>query len=233
MRKIAVSAMAAGVLAACVASASAADMPTPIAEPVPAGGVYIGAFGGATWFNKNETDFDVFDGGAFNGKASLDTDMGYIVGGVLGYNWTGDFGGLRSELEVSYSEANVDGVDLHFDGPAETTRDINFDSDLSVVYVMGNLWYDIGRVLDWGGFSPYAGGGLGAGFVNFNVDGGGDWDLSSSETGLAYQLGGGVRWSWDNAGTAIDLGYRWKGVTLEDFDDLQSSSVILGVTWGF
>src|SRR5262245_46797879 len=99
LTRIVAGAVALGIIGAFAASASAADYePAPAPEPLFRGGVYIGAFGGATWFNENNTDFDV---GPFSGEASLDVDTGYILGGVLGYNWSGDFGGLRSEIEFS------------------------------------------------------------------------------------------------------------------------------------
>jgi len=86
-----------------------------------------------------------------------------------------------------------------------------------------------------GGISPYVGGGLGVGFVNVDVDSieGVGLDASGDETGFAYQLGGGLMWSLtDNV--ALDLGYRWRGVMLDDYDeDLNSNNVLLGLNVGF
>jgi opacity protein-like surface antigen len=229
-------------------NALAADF---IPTPAPVGGFYAGVFGGATWFSDNGANFgldgcSIFDGPGeddchpdVSGEVSLDTDTGFLVGGVLGYNW-GDTG-LRSELELSYSQANLDGFDIDWDNannsphPLPDGDDLDFDGDVSVTYIFGNLWYGFGHMMDMGGISPYIGGGLGVGFVNVDVDAiaGIDLDASGDETGFAYQLGGGLMWNLaDNV--ALDLGYRWRGVMLEDYeDDLNSHNVLLGINFGF
>jgi opacity protein-like surface antigen len=230
-------------------AALAADIAPP-PEPV-LGGFYVGAFGGATWFSENGVDFaydgcEIADGPGvddchpdISGDVSLDTDTGFLIGGVLGYHWGGT--GLRSELEVSYSQANLDGFDVDWDSNAHNGQfddildDSDFDGDVSVTYIFGNLWYGFGDVLNMGGISPYVGGGLGVGFVNVDVDSieGVGLDASGDETGFAYQLGGGLMWSLtDNV--ALDLGYRWRGVMLDDYDeDLNSNNVLLGLNVGF
>ncbi len=202
--------------------------------PEPLGGFYVGAFGGATWFTENGADFTYENGGpSEDGEISLDTDTGFLVGGVLGYNWAGT--GLRTELELSYSQANLDGFDVDWDNGNVQVIDPDFDGDVSVTYLFGNLWYGFGDMLNMGGISPYIGGGLGVGFVNIDIDsiGGVDLDASGDETGFAYQLGGGLMWNLaDNV--ALDLGYRWRGVMLEDYeDDLNSHNVLLGINFGF
>jgi opacity protein-like surface antigen len=218
-------------------AALAADI-APAPEPM-LGGFYVGAFGGATWFTENGADFtwnDCAPGDCSeDGEISLDTDTGFLLGGVLGYNWADT--GLRTELELSYSQANLDGFDIdwdnNFNGPDGDNLD--FDGDVSVTYLFGNLWYGFGDMLNMGGISPYIGGGLGVGFVNIDVDAinGVDLDASGDETGFAYQLGGGLMWNVaDNV--ALDLGYRWRGVMLEDYnDDLNSHNVLLGINFGF
>jgi opacity protein-like surface antigen len=229
-------------------SALAADV---IPTPEPAGGFYAGVFGGATWFSENSVGFnadgdviddwyDIKDHPDVSGDVSLDTDTGFLIGGVLGYHW-GDTG-LRSELEVSYSQANLDGFDIDWDNepggdhpPLPDGDDLDFDGDVSVTYIFGNLWYGFGDLMDMGGISPYIGGGLGVGFVNVDVDSieGIGLDASGDETGFAYQLGGGIMWNLtDNV--ALDLGYRWRGVMLDDYDeDLNSNNVLLGLNVGF
>jgi opacity protein-like surface antigen len=230
-------------------TALAADF---IPTPEPAGGFYAGVFGGATWFNENGADFaldlsdiDIDQGPGFTphpdatGEISLDTDTGFLVGGVLGYNW-GDTG-FRSEIELSYSQANLDGFDVDWDSNAhggafdDLVSNSDFDGDVSVTYIFGNLWYGFGHMMDMGGISPYLGGGLGVGFVNVDIDAieGVDLDASGDETGFAYQIGGGLMWGLtDNV--ALDLGYRYRGVMLEDYDDdLNSHNVLLGINFGF
>ncbi|MCA3573560.1 MAG: porin family protein [Aestuariivirga sp.] len=230
-------------------SALAADAPVPV-DP---GHFYAGVFGGATWFSENGADFTL-DGSAFtpeetvvapsapsmhpdvSGNVSLDTDTGFLIGGVLGYAW-GDTG-LRTELELSYSQANLDGFDIDWDSNfhnGQVNVDPDFDGDVSVTYIFGNLWYDFGHVFDMGGITPYIGGGLGVGFVDIDIDAiqGVDFAASGSETGFAYQLGGGLMWNIaDNV--ALDLGYRYRGVALNDYDQsLTSQNVLLGINFGF
>ena len=223
-------------------SALAADAPVPV-DP---GHFYAGVFGGATWFSDNGADFtldyDDYNGslwipdGESSGNVSLDTDTGFLIGGVLGYAW-GDTG-LRTELELSYSQANLDGFDIDWDNwdkDALDGDDLDFDGDVSVTYIFGNLWYDFGHVFDMGGITPYIGGGLGVGFVDIDIDAiqGIDFAASGSETGFAYQLGGGLMWNIaDNI--ALDLGYRYRGVALDDYDQsLTSQNVLLGINFGF
>jgi opacity protein-like surface antigen len=218
-------------------AALAADI-APAPEPM-LGGLYVGAFGGATWFSENGADFTTgedFEGPLDeSGEISLDTDTGWLVGGVLGYNWADT--GLRTEIELSHSQANLDGFDIDWDdwegGP--DGDDLDFDGDVSVTYLFGNLWYGFGDMLDMGGISPYIGGGLGVGFTNIEIDAieGVELDASGDETGFAYQVGGGLMWNMaDNV--ALDLGYRYRGVALDDYDQsLTSHNVLLGINFGF
>jgi opacity protein-like surface antigen len=232
-------------------SALAADAPVPV-DP---GHFYAGVFGGATWFSENGTDFTLdrprnviivnpidqvgYDP-SMSGNVSLDTDTGFLIGGVLGYKW-GETG-LRTELELSYSQANLDGFDVDWDNNYDMYQsamldgdDLDLDGDVAVTYIFGNIWYDFGQHFDMGGISPYVGGGLGVGFVDIDIDGvdGIDFAASGSETGFAFQIGGGLMWNIaDNI--ALDLGYRYRGVALDDYDEsLTSQNVLLGINFGF
>jgi opacity protein-like surface antigen len=274
-KKFRLSVLSGAAIAMLGGTALAADI-APAPEPM--GGFYAGVFGGATWFTENGADFTldgdaidewakaqpvqpvqplngVFEHPDVSGNVSLDTDTGWLVGGVLGYHW-GDTG-FRSELELSYSQANLDGFDIDWDNPPKVAEmhqgasvdpqpakmhpplpdsdDLDFDGDVSVTYIFGNLWYGFGHMMDMGGLSPYIGGGLGVGFVNVDVDAisGINLDASGDETGFAYQVGGGLMWNvHDNV--ALDLGYRYRGVMLDDYDQsLTSHNVLLGMNFGF
>ncbi len=103
---------------------------------------------------------------------------------------------------------------------------------------MANLWVD----LDTGsGFTPYIGGGVGIGYVAAEAEAsGGVTALDADGVGLAYQLGAGVKFDVaDNI--ALDLGYRFKGVSAEISGEgtedvvahIGSHVIQAGLTFGF
>jgi hypothetical protein len=68
-------------------AALAADTPAP--EP-----------GGATWFTENGADFTVSDWPRALNSSGDDTDTGFLVGGVLGYNWAERASGPNSSYPI-------------------------------------------------------------------------------------------------------------------------------------
>lgn len=213
-----------------IPAAHAADLPPP--PPAPAAWSFS-VFGGASWLN----DFDAGDD--FGSTLDFSYDTGFLVGGTLGYTFV-DW--ARTELEIAY--AGYDLASLSEDGGFPIG---NNGGDLGVLTVMGNLWLGFNMLPVVGdpvnsvgaglGFSPYFGGGLGVGFIDGTVDGLlGDWD--GSDTGLAWQVGAGVRWNFaSNLG--LDIGYRYRNVTsVSVFDnvgsfDLSSNNVVVGLTFNF
>ena len=88
------------------AAAQAADLYTPTPEPVLpyAGGWYFSAFGGANWLD--DTSFDISQ------VVSNKYDLGFVVGGAIGYDFGQAMGplGMRLEAEVSYRNNIIDSI---------------------------------------------------------------------------------------------------------------------------
>jgi len=224
MTKVLASVVAAAAIS-MAGSAMAADLivdtpmdPIPVAE---AGDWYVSLFGGGVWMPTVEADYYGYD-------YVSDPDFGYALGITVG---TKVFDYLRIEGELSGTINSIDEVYSEFE---DDTYDI--DGSISSVYLLGNAWFD----LDTGsGFTPYIGGGIGAAYVNV------DLDFSDNLDGyaFAYQLGAGVKVDVaDNV--ALDLGYRYKAIpditvteVGEDDDeldlDLSSHVVQAGLTFKF
>jgi opacity protein-like surface antigen len=223
-----------------VASSRAADV---VAEPVvePAGW-YVSLFGGASWLEDVDIEYDFEDVQDY--EVNAETEVGFIVGGAIG---THVMDNLRVELEVAYSENDVDKID-YFDAGDGSRDSYDASGKFGILTFMGNVWFDIpfGEVI-----SPYIGGGLGVAFVDGNeayddFDNGADI-FDSSETAFAFQVGAGLRWHVAE-NIAIDVGYRLRGIDGVDFDNNESTgnstsdyradsmwshNVIGGVSFGF
>lgn len=209
MVKRLVTAAAAAVAVMVGGSAFAADLIIDDAAPVAVTGSsdwYVSLFAGGVWSN-----FDVnYNGGS---PSTIDFDTGYNLGIAVG---THVFDNLRGEIELSGGTSSA--TDYEYDAGGASVA----DGDLTTVYLLGNLWYelDVG-----GGVKPYLGGGIGAGFASSKIyydnD---DYGPGGDAVGLAYQLGFGV--TVDVAeGVALDLGYRYKSIVGLEFDDLDGSGV--------
>lgn len=211
------------------ASAQAADLPPPPAQPSPWS---FSVFGGASWLQDVETGTTIDIGDeSYDFDVDYSFDTGFLVGGTIGYAFV-DF--ARTELEVAYANYGGGEAVLSY---ADQSWSVDPGDNLEILTVMGNMWLGLNMLPVIGdpltqaggalGFSPYAGGGLGIGFVN--VD-----DVNS---GLAWQVGAGVRWNFaSNFG--LDVGYRFRGVTdigLGELDagDFYSNNVIVGLVFNF
>lgn len=204
-----------------------ADAPVAVADT----GWYLSVFGGGVFVNNAEAD----DGSAAFGQFfDFDTDIGWLFGAAVGARFTDN---LRGEVEVSTGSFSLTDVTIS-GGPAPNYDGDTYavtDGSASTTYLLGNLWFD----LDTGsGFTPYVGGGVGAGFVSASGNFGGPLDLSG--WGLAYQVGAGVKVDVAE-NIALDLGYRWKAIVDADLTgggddaigDLSSHVVQAGLTFGF
>ena len=153
---------------------------------------YVGVEGGA--MIVEDIDYDV---NGVNNATTVDSEYGYDVGGVLGY----DFGGFRVETETSYRKANVDSISSTVRTPAfgangalGTVASGNYD------YAGGStsaLSFMLNGLLDFGaddGIQGFIGGGVGVARVkaNYALNNRGDF-LNDSDTVFAYQGLAGIR----------------------------------------
>jgi opacity protein-like surface antigen len=224
-------AVAAAAMTLGMASAQAADL-EPVAAPAE---WYVSLFGGVSFLDDVETDYE-FNGSRFTTDAKSDT--GFIVGGAIGAHLTDD---LRVELEVAYSENDVD--EINFEGYGGYDAEGTF----GILTFMANLWYDI-PLSDT--LNPYVGGGAGVAIVDgdiaYSPDDGDDSPYDSSEVAFAFQLGAGLRWNaFENI--TLDIGYRLRGIDGPTFgnsdhfipspdydaDMIISHNIIGGISVGF
>lgn len=160
----------------------------PVAAPMHPFGFYAGAEGGATW--AEDADLDGTGLGA-----KLDYEPGWNAGAVVGYA----FGtGLRTEIEGFYNENNIDKLHTDF-------GKINAEGEVKNAAAMLNVYYDI--YMGDSPFVPFVGGGVGASYVDLDIDTpvGGESDHSWE---FAYQGIVGVGYELtDNM--VLDASYRY------------------------
>ena len=201
-------AVAAGAMTLGIASAQAADV-EPVAAPA---AWYVSLFGGASWLDEVKTDYD-FTGFAGTYHADSETDVGFIIGGAVGTHLTED---LRVELEVAYSENDVDKI--HYIDASGDGDDYDAHGKFGILTFMANLWYDIPLSEE---LKPYIGGGAGIAIIDGDAgySGNSSYDpiFDGSEVAFAFQVGAGLRWQvWENV--ALDVGYRLRGIDGPTFD---------------
>ncbi|WP_158598474.1 outer membrane protein [Notoacmeibacter ruber] len=183
--------------------ATAADVVVyePVQETVdyvPTRNFYASIFGGVAI--PHDLEFDVA-----GTEVDLDLHTGFVVGGTVGYRYER----IRGELEVSYQRFGGDEFSF---GGIET----DLDGDAYAVYILGNLWADI---FAYRGIGFYAGGGVGAAYVDLDFDAVGLGTVDADEWVVAGQLGAGVTYDF-NERVSLDLGYRFKATgDFEAVDD--------------
>jgi opacity protein-like surface antigen len=157
-------------------------------SPVNSYGYYIGLFGG--YEVESDLSFDVIQ--------PVDRDDSAYVGLVAGAQVT-DM--VRAEVEASYR------FDSEGEGCPSNLKCVNGDFDASSLAILGNVWLDLPVDMP---VQPYFGGGLGFAhtMVDSPVGDGSDW-------GLAYQLGGGLRYIAGDSLT-LDAGYRYKHIDVDN-----------------
>jgi opacity protein-like surface antigen len=202
-RKRLLMAAAASALALGVSTADAADI-----EPTPEmPGWYVSLFGGASWLEEVKTDYTYSSNYTFNHDD--ETDTGFIVGGAIGTHLMED---LRVELEVAYSENDVDKINYGGYFP----RSFDAFGSFEILTFMANIWYDVPLSET---LNPYIGGGAGVAIVDgrSGYAGNDGPNFDSSEVEFAFQLGAGLRWhAFDNV--TFDVGYRLRGIDGPSFE---------------
>jgi opacity protein-like surface antigen len=201
---------------------------------------YVSVFAGASM--ARELDIDIltpFGAPYFFAHNGLET--GYIIGGAIGVNLTD---AIRIEGELSRSAWNS--KDLITVGHVGSSGGylIIADGSVAATYLLANVWLDL---KNQSRFTPYFGGGVGAGWASASIDySGGFWGVDGNAgMGLAYQLGAGLKFDL-NESLAVDLGYRFKNIVGAnipasgflaggsfDINDLSSHNVQLGLTYSF
>jgi opacity protein-like surface antigen len=168
-------------------------------------GGYIGLEGGLLFPKNIELDETLIftsptDPMTFDDGARFRLDNGLDVDLIGGY----DFGMIRAELELGYKTASVDelGGVAWSDTPGNPF--IDGQGDVRVWSAMGNalLDLDIGDHL-----SLFGGGGLGWSRVKLDDVGTDSFQLSESESGLAWQLIAGARTA---LGPNFELGLKYR-----------------------
>ena len=231
-------AVAAAAMTLGSASAHAADI-EPVVEPA---GWYVSLFGGASWLEDVDTEYD-FTGFPGTYEADIETDVGFIVGGAIGTHLTED---LRAEFEVAYSENDVE--EIHYTDAGGSDGDYDAHGKFGILTFMANLWYDVPLSEE---LKPYIGGGAGIAIVDGDAGYSGndfyDPIFDGSEVAFAMQVGAGLRWQvWENV--TLDVGYRLRGIDGPTFDTevtdpnfdssdydadwIWSHNVIAGVSFG-
>jgi opacity protein-like surface antigen len=121
--------------------------------------------------------------GGISGIADFDTDMGWVFGGAVGYQWDN---GVILELEAAYRRNKLDisgvgnafghstnstGATSDFTGasPASFNSEIDIDGDsghVSAVSLLANVWYEFNLANEQ--WKPYLGGGIGIAWLDMH-----------------------------------------------------------------
>ena len=130
-------------------------------------------------------------------RGTLNTKVGYDVGGIIGY----DFGGFRLEAETSWRRANEDS---YSDGAGNTFSGTQLDGGASALSFM------INGLLDFGaddGLQGFVGGGAGVARIKNQVYIPRGRYVDDTDTGFAWQALAGIRYPiTDN----VDIGMKYR-----------------------
>jgi len=162
-------------------------------------GFYIGAEGGGNWLlNSNNYNMDI----------------GYAVGGMIGY----DFVGPRIELEGVFRSNNGRGT-ANFGNVFSNTS-----GRIEQLSVMANLLYDF---LPGATITPYIGAGAGIAFADATING-----CSLCSTQFAYQAIAGLGWNVDKS-FRINLDGRYYGTTSPGAYQNNNITAMLSLSYKF
>jgi opacity protein-like surface antigen len=162
---------------------------------------YFAVRGGATF--PTDTDFDVLGTSVDN-----EYDTGYFIGGALGVTGLLGVRGLRGDIELGYSEADIESHDVA--GVGKFTGGDAFGST-SIFYGLASIYYDFdtGTIV-----KPFIGAGGGIADVSFEGHGVSPLGvvMDDSSTAYAYHVTAGVNFQLA-ANLNLELAYRFLGTT--------------------
>jgi len=229
-------ACAASMLLALAPVAQAADIEV---APEPMGlGWYVSVFGG--WSHAKDESGSFETTAAVSSAAyyfDLELDDGFTAGIALGAQineW------LRGEVELSGNWHDAEGfVEFDDSSPDATT----LDGDETALFALANLWLEV--PIGLGPLRPYAGGGVGFGRLDLDIETSGSTLFDDADWGFAWQLGAGVAFDVSES-IAIDVGYRYKRIENVDIEvedvfgdssdiekDYKSHNFLVGLRFGF
>ena len=139
---------------------------------------------------------------------AIDTDTGFGINGAIGYQ----FEEARAELELGYSNNNVNGVRV---GNADK---VDADGRFDTWTLAANGYYDIPTGT---AFRPYVGAGLGvaklvADDVSVDVPEVGEAELDDDGVSLIFQAQAGLAYDFTDNASAF-IGYRLQGIPGQSF----------------
>jgi len=231
------------ILLASVAVAAATLTAAPAAF---AGNWYVNVAGGANWLGDNSfSGSTTVTSGTTTLDFANDPNIGFVLSAAVGMHLNNVLPGLRVEGELAYRENDVDAQ--WSSNTVSTTLLSSLASDAGVAQyqhnafsIMANAWYDF----QIAGLKPYVGGGIG--WADVEADGvyqGKTAGQSFSESGFAWQLGGGLHLPIDEKLT-LGIGYRYfvgpditipapfSGNPLSGSVDTETHAVTVGLTVG-
>ena len=228
------------VIRGILASATLALVATHASAQSLSDGAYIQGFLGYSQLQDSD-----FSGTIRGATQSVDTDFdaGYGIGIAIGKEipqWSNDRIGTRLELELSYRDNDVDGVNFSGNGPAPEG---NISGDIAQTSLFANVLFDFKQS---GKVTPFTGFGLGATYSDIDFAYGPGVALDDSDTNFAAQLIAGVAYEI-NAATAFTVDARYSrafdvssarlapngALTGTVEDDLDTFSVNFGLRYSF
>jgi opacity protein-like surface antigen len=160
---------------------------------------YAGLSGNVVFLDDVDIGTSVTNASTGNQFRTISLDIGYGVGGVVGYRI---FPNISTELEVMYRQNETDKF-----GSDPVTPQPGFYSAQKSVAVMGNLMYSYRQLESW---YPYAG--VGAGMVHvkapFYITNGAE-TLTFKDWLFGYQFMAGVGYPIRNTPLELNAGYRF------------------------
>lgn len=187
-------------------------------DPTPSRMMYGQVFIGANI--AQDADFTGNVGGAPQ-SVGVEYDTGLNIGGAIGLKLGHGGFSPRLEVEVSYTQNDVDQVFFSGNGPA---AEVNVAGDSSTVFLMANALFDFKT---GSSFTPYVGGGIGVAFTRQDFAYGPGINLSDNDTNFAAQAIVGVSFDLTSK-TALTLDARYTRA----FDVTSNRDTAAGVNTG-